>query len=207
MPANAKSTKRERSDLPSLDDVESGRVSLDAYEVAHGEDIPELTAEDMARARPISEFPDLQAALQQARRQPRPAEPEVDVSAPVDVRFDEKTLHIDLADGRTLSVPLTWYPDLVAATAKERQSFELSPDSVRWPLFDEEADIASILRTQIKIEALRRARGQRGPQKAATKDRIGLRLDREVVEHFRATGPGWQSRINDVLVKHVRQQS
>ena len=207
MPANAKSTKRERSELPTLEDVERGRVTLDDYEIAHGEDIPELTAEDVARARPISDFPELEAALEQARRQPRPAEPEVDVSAPVGVRVDETSLHIELADGRTLSVPLTWYPDLVTATPQERQSFELSPSGVRWPQFDEEATIASILRTQIKIEELRRARGQRGPQKAATKDRIGLRLDREVVEHFRATGPGWQSRINDVLVKHVRQQS
>jgi uncharacterized protein (DUF4415 family) len=52
-------------------------------------------------------------------------------------------------------------------------------------------------------EALERARGQRGPQKAPTKDRVGLRLDHAVVEHFRATGPGWQSRINEVLVDYV----
>lgn len=54
------------------------------------------------------------------------------------------------------------------------------------------------------VEAFEKMRGQRGPQKAPTKERIGLRLDQEVVEHFRKTGPGWQSRINDVLVKHVK---
>lgn len=55
------------------------------------------------------------------------------------------------------------------------------------------------------VEAFERARGQRGPQKAPVKDRIGLRLDHEVVEHFRATGPGWQSRINDILLDHVKR--
>lgn len=55
------------------------------------------------------------------------------------------------------------------------------------------------------VEAFERARGQRGPQKTPTKDRVGLRLDHSVVEHFRATGPGWQSRINDVLVNYVKE--
>ncbi len=54
------------------------------------------------------------------------------------------------------------------------------------------------------VEAFERMRGQRGPQKAATKERVGLRLDRAVVDHFRATGPGWQSRINEVLATHVK---
>ena len=39
----------------------------------------------------------------------------------------------------------------------------------------------------------------RGPQKAARKRLVSLRLDPDVVEHFRETGAGWQSRINAVL--------
>lgn len=54
-------------------------------------------------------------------------------------------------------------------------------------------------------EALERARGQRGPQQAPVKDRVGLRLDHAVVEYFRSTGPGWQSRINDILAAHVKR--
>jgi uncharacterized protein (DUF4415 family) len=46
-----------------------------------------------------------------------------------------------------------------------------------------------------------RKRGQRGPQKAPTKEQVTLRLNREVVESYRAGGPGWQTRINDDLVK------
>lgn len=40
---------------------------------------------------------------------------------------------------------------------------------------------------------------RRGRQKAPTKRLISLRLDPDVVEHFRSTGSGWQSRINDAL--------
>jgi uncharacterized protein (DUF4415 family) len=48
------------------------------------------------------------------------------------------------------------------------------------------------------------ARRVRGPQKAPTKTQITLRLDARVVEHFKATGAGWQSRINEVLKKAAR---
>lgn len=47
-------------------------------------------------------------------------------------------------------------------------------------------------------------KGQRGLQKAPTKERITIRLSPEVVEHFRATGSGWQARINEVLQKSIR---
>ncbi|SMC91667.1 BrnA antitoxin family protein [Rhizobium sp. RU36D] len=41
----------------------------------------------------------------------------------------------------------------------------------------------------------------RGPQKAPTKIPVSLRLSPEVVEYFKATGPGWQSRIDSELRK------
>lgn len=113
MTGNVKPTKLRSTDLPTLADVEAGIVSLDEYEIAHGEDIPELTDEMIARARPISEFPEL-------------------------------------------------------------------------------------------IGVFERARGERGPQKAPVKERVGLRLNADVLSHFRRTGPGWQSRINDVLEEYVK---
>ncbi|WP_375392080.1 BrnA antitoxin family protein [uncultured Sphingomonas sp.] len=39
----------------------------------------------------------------------------------------------------------------------------------------------------------------RGPQRAPTKQQVTLRLDLDVLAKFRATGPGWQARINAVL--------
>lgn len=52
-----------------------------------------------------------------------------------------------------------------------------------------------------ELAALVRSRGERGPQKTPTKQQVTLRLDRDVVERFRKTGPGWQGRINDALKK------
>lgn len=43
----------------------------------------------------------------------------------------------------------------------------------------------------------------RGPQKRPTKRLISLRLDPDLIEHFRARGPGWQARINATLRKAV----
>ncbi len=47
----------------------------------------------------------------------------------------------------------------------------------------------------------RRLRGR--PRVKARKHLVSLRLDPDVVEGFRATGPGWQSRINEVLRQHL----
>lgn len=46
--------------------------------------------------------------------------------------------------------------------------------------------------------SIRRARG---PQKAPTKIRVNLRLDRGVIEHFKAAGKGWQVRMGEALKK------
>ncbi|MFZ0395880.1 MAG: BrnA antitoxin family protein [Terracidiphilus sp.] len=50
-------------------------------------------------------------------------------------------------------------------------------------------------------------RGKRGPQKAPTKKLVSLRLSPEVVEHFRSTGPGWQTRIDETLAKAIRKRA
>src|SRR5690242_3104907 len=49
------------------------------------------------------------------------------------------------------------------------------------------------------VDAIRRYRGQRGPQKTPTKEMISLRVDRDVVAAYRATGRGWQARANEAL--------
>ena len=47
--------------------------------------------------------------------------------------------------------------------------------------------------------SLRRKVGVRGAQKAPTKERITIRLSAGVVERFRATGDGWQARVDAAL--------
>ena len=48
-------------------------------------------------------------------------------------------------------------------------------------------------------ESARRKRGERGPQKAPVKEAISLRVDQDVLAKFKATGSGWQTRMNAVL--------
>jgi uncharacterized protein (DUF4415 family) len=53
------------------------------------------------------------------------------------------------------------------------------------------------------VAGIRRARG---PQKSPTKELISLRLDRDVLEAYRATGRGWQTRANEALRAHAKSR-
>ena len=53
-------------------------------------------------------------------------------------------------------------------------------------------------------EAIRKTAGR--PRLASPKQAIKLRLDTEVVEGFRATGPGWQTRINETLRRALARE-
>ena len=50
---------------------------------------------------------------------------------------------------------------------------------------------------------MKRWRRTRGKQKAPTKEHISIRLDADLAAHFRASGPGWQTRLNDTLRRAV----
>jgi uncharacterized protein (DUF4415 family) len=47
----------------------------------------------------------------------------------------------------------------------------------------------------------------RGPNKSPTKRLVSLRLSPEVIEHFKSTGSGWQSRIDETLRKAVKRKA
>jgi len=57
-----------------------------------------------------------------------------------------------------------------------------------------------------QLQSKLRKIGERGRQKAPTKKLVSLRLSPEVLEHFRSTGPGWQTRIDQALKKVVARQ-
>lgn len=62
------------------------------------------------------------------------------------------------------------------------------------------ADLENFRPSQQALPAsLRKKIGVRGPQKAPTKERITIRLSPEVVQRFRATGDGWQTKIDAAL--------
>ena len=60
--------------------------------------------------------------------------------------------------------------------------------------------LAKAMPELVEAQRKRRAR-ERGPQKAPTKEQIALRVDRDGLEAYRSSGPGWQSRMNEVLRK------
>ena len=75
------------------------------------------------------------------------------------------------------------------------------------PLTNSEGEVR-----ELKVADLKRFRGSsnlpaslqgklgvRGPQRAPTKERVTIRLSRNVVESCRATGDGWQTRVDAVL--------
>ena len=55
--------------------------------------------------------------------------------------------------------------------------------------------------------SLRKKLGVRGPQKTPTKERITIRLSREVVEQFRESGEGWQTRVDTALREWLKNHS
>jgi uncharacterized protein (DUF4415 family) len=59
---------------------------------------------------------------------------------------------------------------------------------------------------EVTPEVVAAARRFRGKQRAPTKRLVSMRIDRDVIEHFRATGPGWQSRINEVLRRAAKRR-
>ena len=69
-------------------------------------------------------------------------------AAATNVRVTNQALVVDLADGRTVSVPLQWYPRLAEATAAERRHWELIGPGIgiHWPAVDEDISIEGLLR-------------------------------------------------------------
>jgi hypothetical protein len=61
------------------------------------------------------------------------------------VRFDEHTMWVELTDGRTLGVPLAWFPRLLRASASEREQVEISRVGLHWEAIDEDVSIAGLL--------------------------------------------------------------
>jgi len=63
------------------------------------------------------------------------------------VRCTDAELHVDLVDGRTITVPLAWYPRLSAATPAEREDWEMCGGGygIHWPQIDEDISTRGML--------------------------------------------------------------
>jgi hypothetical protein len=65
-----------------------------------------------------------------------------------DVAVDDDDLHVALMDGRTISVPLAWYPRLADATPAQREVWEIAGGGfgIHWPEIDEDLSTEGLLR-------------------------------------------------------------
>jgi hypothetical protein len=91
------------------------------------------------------------------------------------VSVTDDTLSVELSDGRTIAVPLAWYPRLLQATAKERKVWRLiaGGSGIHWPQLDEDVSVANLLRGQPSAESqgsfkkwlAERAKSFRGPRR------------------------------------------
>lgn len=64
---------------------------------------------------------------------------------PTAVRFDRDSFWVDLDDGRTIGVPLAWFPRLLHASPEQREKVELSRSGLHWEDIDEDVSIAGLL--------------------------------------------------------------
>ncbi len=64
------------------------------------------------------------------------------------VRFDDACLIVDLMDGRTISVPLAWYPRLQGASPQQLENWETAGGGygIHWPEIDEDLSTEGLLR-------------------------------------------------------------
>ncbi len=60
------------------------------------------------------------------------------------VRFDADDMWVSLSDGRTLGVPLAWFPRLLHATPEQRDTCRVSRRGLHWEALDEDISVAGL---------------------------------------------------------------
>ena len=63
------------------------------------------------------------------------------------VEIDQESLKVDLIDGRTVSVPLAWYPRLMNGTQEQRSNWRLigAGEGLQWPDLDEDISVENLI--------------------------------------------------------------
>ena len=61
------------------------------------------------------------------------------------VRFDEDQMWVELDDGRTLGVPLAWFPRLLHGSPEARGKVSISPSGLHWDELDEDISVQGLL--------------------------------------------------------------
>ena len=76
---------------------------------------------------------------------------------PLSVTFDDCSMSVALDDGRTISVPLAWYPTLLHASPEQRAEVWLSPGGLHWDAIDEDISVEGMLAGRSAQVVTRRA--------------------------------------------------
>jgi len=61
------------------------------------------------------------------------------------VRFDEDNMWVELSDGRTLGVPLAWFPRLLNSIPAQREDVRITSRGLHWEALDEDISVAGLL--------------------------------------------------------------
>ena len=96
------------------------------------------------------------------------------------VTTTEDSLAVDLSDGRTVSVPLMWYPRLLHGSSRERNNWRLiaGGEGIPWPDLDEDVSVEGIILGRASGESqvsLKRWLESRGAQAKRTRGSVGPR--------------------------------
>jgi uncharacterized protein (DUF4415 family) len=101
------------------------------------------------------------------------------------------------------ATPAEWEAVIAAAPGKDRK-----------PTAAEEAKWANAVVVRgggyVAVRAAlaeKRKQGQRGPQVAPTKQLVSVRYSPEVLQYFKSTGAGWQTRMNEALLEWVHNKA
>ena len=80
---------------------------------------------------------------------------EIQLAKAQQVSVTEDTLAVDLTDGRTISVPLAWYPRLLYGTPAERNNWRLisQGEGIHWPDLDEDLSVEGLLAGRRSVES------------------------------------------------------
>ena len=73
------------------------------------------------------------------------------------VRFDDDQMWVELSDGRTLGIPLAWYPRLLHGSPELRAKCSISPSGLHWDELDEDISIAGLIAGRRDISRARKA--------------------------------------------------
>ncbi len=63
----------------------------------------------------------------------------------ISIRFDADTMILELSDGRSLGVPLAWFPKLMRATMEQLQQVEITRLGLHWENLDEDISVEGLL--------------------------------------------------------------